>query len=92
MTEQTSFYPIGQNFFIRTVTYILVGTIVDVGPQEILLTNASWVADTGRYANAIKDGTLEEVEPYPDDQLVVVGRGSVIDATAWNHPLPRVQT
>ena len=84
-------YRIGENYLIRTGTHIDVGTVVSVGPQEIVLVNASWIADTGRYANAIAEGTLSEVEPYPDGQEVIVGRNFVVDATLWNHPLPRKQ-
>lgn len=84
-------YQIGANYFIRTVTHIDVGKLISVGEQELVLVDASWVADTRRYANAIAEGTLDEVEPYPDGQHVIVGRGSIIDATKWTHALPRTQ-
>ena len=84
-------YELGQDYLIRTVTHIDIGTVVEVGPQEIVLENASWIADTGRYHNAVKDGTLNEVEPYSDGERVILGRGAVIDACRWNHSLPRTQ-
>lgn len=83
-------YEIGANYLIRTVTMTLTGRVVSVGPQEIVLTDAAWIADTGRYANAIASAEFSEVEPYPDGQPVIVGRASVIDATQIK-ALPRTQ-
>ena len=84
-------FVIGKKYLIRTVTHIDIGELTFVGGKELVLVNASWVADTGRYHNAIKDGILNEVEPYPEDQPVIIGRGSLIDATEWLHALPRDQ-
>lgn len=84
-------FEIGKDYLIRTVTHIDIGTVVSVGPIEIIMVNASWIGDTGRYADAFKCGSLNEVEPYPDDQEVIIGRGAIIDATRWTHPLPRTQ-
>jgi hypothetical protein len=84
-------YSLNKNYLIRTVTHIDIGTVLYVGEKEIVMTDVSWIADTGRYADALATGELSEVEPYPDGQLVIVGRASVIDATKWNHPLPREQ-
>jgi hypothetical protein len=79
----------GENYLIRTVTMILVGRLEEVHDTELVLSSASWIADTGRFYNAIKDGTLNEVEPFQDD--VVVGRGALIDATIWTNKLPTEQ-
>ena len=84
-------YAIEKDYLIRTVTHILIGTVVEVGDKEIVMRNASWIADTGRYANALAEGKLNEVEPYPNDALVIIGRGAVVDAARWEHPLPRKQ-
>ena len=83
-------YDVGANYLIRTVTMTLTGRVVSVGPQEIVLTDAAWIADTGRYAQAVVSGEFSEVEPYPDGQAVIVGRASVIDATQITS-LPRSQ-
>ena len=82
-------WKMGKNYFIRTVTMYLLGELIFVGDKELVLKNASWVADTGRFSNALKDGTLLEVEPFVED--VIVNRGSIIDATIWLFELPRVQ-
>ncbi len=68
---------------------ILVGRLEWVGATELELSSASWIADTGRFYNAIKEGKLKEVEPFTNN--VIVGRGSLIDATIWTHKLPDTQ-
>ncbi len=87
-------YPVGKNVCIRTVTMLLLGKLESVGGQELVLTKASWVADTGRYHDFITKGvwsSSSEVEPYLPDQKVIVGRGSIIDATEWLFELPEKQ-
>jgi hypothetical protein len=80
---------VGEPYFIRTVTMHLVGRLVAVYDQELLLEDASWVADSGRWHDALITGKLNEVEPFP--AAVVVGRGSIVDATVWSHALPTSQ-
>jgi hypothetical protein len=84
-------YNIGKNYFIRTVTHYLTGKLLRVTAKELVLKDAAWIADTGRFMQAIRDGKLNEVEPYPDNQELIVGRGSIIDAVEWTHVLPREQ-
>ena len=76
---ETSPWIIGKAYLIRTVTMIQTGRLVVVTPQELVLEDAAWIADTGRFADALKTGNFNEVEPFPDGQ-VIVGRGAVIDA------------
>lgn len=83
-------YEIGKNYLIRTVTMIQVGKLVKVLEKELVLENASWIADTGRFYNCLKNGTFDEVEPFPDGKIIV-GRGAVIDAVVFNHELPKNQ-
>ena len=75
-------YKIGENYFIRTVTYAASGKLVSVGKQEIVLRDACWIADTGRFGEQWRKGAdamFKEVEPFPDED-VILGRGAVIDA------------
>ena len=72
-------YEIGKNYLIRTVTMIDTGRIVMVTPQEIVLEDAAWIADTGRFADALKSCDFSEVEPFPAGR-VIINRGAVIDA------------
>lgn len=87
--ESTKPYTIGENYIIRTVTMIQLGRLEWVGDKELVLSSASWVADTGRFHDALKTGKLNEVEPFTND--VIVGRGSIIDASIWTHKLPKEQ-
>lgn len=72
-------YIIGGNYLIRTVTMTLAGKIVKVFSNEIELTDASWVADTGRFAEAINTSKFEDVEK-PQKDKVIVGRNAIVDA------------
>src|SRR3990167_10706325 len=54
---------IGEKYYFRTVTYHLIGRVKKVIGNILELENASWIADSGRFSNAIKEGVLNEVEP-----------------------------
>ena len=74
-----SAWEVGKIYLIRTVTMIDTGRLVAVTEHELVLEDAAWVADTGRFAQAVEKAEFGEVEPFPVGR-VVVGRGSVIDA------------
>ena len=74
-----SAWEIGQPYLIRTVTMNDTGRVVAVTPMEIILEEAAWIADTGRFSDAIEKATFGEVEPFPDGR-VILGRGAIIDA------------
>ena len=81
---------IGQNYFVRTVTHHYTGRLIAVYPLELVLIDAAWIADDGRFMQAVATGNFNEVEPYPDTHEVIVGRGAVLDATIIN-AVPRSQ-
>jgi hypothetical protein len=72
-------YQIGKTYVIRTVTMIQLGRLTAVYPQELVLEDASWVADTGRFANFLKDPELRS-ESEPFCAPCIVGRGAIVDA------------
>lgn len=80
---------IGEAVFVRTVTHHYTGTLAACDESFLQLDDAAWIADDGRFANALKDGTLNEVEPYPGTCLV--SRGALLDVSEWLHELPRKQ-
>jgi hypothetical protein len=82
-------WEIGANYLIRTVTMFQTGRLVAVGPQELVLEDAAWIADTGRFSDALQTGKFTEVEPFPDGQ-VIVGRMAIVDAVKIKK-LPREQ-
>jgi len=78
-----SAWEIGKIYLIRTVTMIDTGKLVAVTPQELVLEDAAWIADTGRFADALKKCQFNEVEPFPTGR-VIIGRGAVVDAVCIN--------
>lgn len=79
----------GKNVFIRTVTHHYTGTLEGHDANFIRLGNAAWIADDGRFADALAKGALNEVEPYPGECLI--GVGAILDISEWLHKLPRSQ-
>lgn len=84
-------YQVGANYFIRTVTHHYTGRLVAVYEHELVIEDAAWIADDGRFMLAVRDGAFSEVEPYPDGLRVVIGRGGILDACVISFTLPRSQ-
>jgi hypothetical protein len=84
--------PYGGVMLIETVTKFFVGEVVSVHPQEVVLRDACWVADTGRYHKFLATGDggqHTEFEPCQEG-LAIIGRGSIVDAQPYPHGLIRV--
>ena len=79
---------VGKKWFFRTVTYHLVGMVTKVMGSFLILENASWVADSGRFMDCLKKGSLNEVEPCG---TAFVNLTTVTDFFPWNHALPKDQ-
>ena len=82
-------FEIGGKYFIRTVTYFATGEVVAIHGDFLELHSAAWVADTGRFRQAITDGILIEVEPV--DVPMYLNVNSITDAFVWSHALPDSQ-
>lgn len=80
---------IGKNVFVRTVTHHYTGRLAAADERFLRLEDAAWIADDGRFADALSTGSLNEVEPYPAECLVAVG--ALLDLCEWGHDLPRTQ-
>lgn len=78
--------PIGKNVLIRTVTHYYTGKLVCAADGFFELHDVAWIADTGRFSQALKTGTLNEVEPMGGPVFVSIG--AVVDISIWVHPLP----
>lgn len=87
-TEGTPF-SIGAAYAVRTVTMIVVGRVVGVVGQFLVMSDAAWVADTGRFSDFLAKGVPNEVEPA--EGRVFLGLGSIIDVYEWKHTLLRIQ-
>ena len=79
---------IGKSWFIRTVTYHQVGRIVKIVGNFFQMESASWVADSGRFMQAMKTGELKEIEPVGTSFVAI---GSIVDFFPWKHELPTQQ-
>jgi len=79
---------VGKKFFFRGVTYHLVGYVNKRVGKFLQLNNASWVADSGRFMQAIGEGNLSEVEPVG---IAFINLDAVVDFFPWKHDLPREQ-
>ncbi len=76
---------VGQKLYIRTVTYHCTGKVVKRMGAFIQLETAAWIADSGRFNEAIGKGTLNEVEPVG---TMWVNLSSIVDMFPWRHALP----
>jgi hypothetical protein len=74
-----SAWELSKIYLIRTVTMIDTGRLVAVTDHELVLEDAAWIADTGRFTQAVEKAEFGEVEPFPTGR-VIIGRGSIIDA------------
>lgn len=84
-------FEIGEAYFFRTVTYHTVAKIKKIVGNFLVLEEASWIADSGRFGEFINDGkvyesTSSEVEPI--DVSVILNVNSIVDAFVWKHKMP----
>lgn len=81
-------YVIGKNYLVRTVTMIQLGKLIQVTDKELVLSDGSWIGDTGRFSEALSNGesALNEVELINGN--IIVSRGAVCDVFEWKHDLP----
>jgi hypothetical protein len=79
MHADNSAWEVGSIYLIRTVTMTDTGRLVAVTQQELVLEDAAWIADTGRFSDAVEKAEFGEVEPFPNGR-VILGRGAIVDA------------
>jgi hypothetical protein len=86
-------YKIGKNYLVRCVTSYQLGRIKSVGDKEVVLADACWVSDTGRFQDALENGLesldTSEIELFLGD--VIIGRGAIVDCVEYRHELPSKQ-
>ena len=86
-SQSNSPFKVGKAYLIRTVTMAWCGLVVSADSQFLVLSDAAWIADLGRYHEAVAKGSLNEVEPAGD---AIVGVGAIVDAVEWKHSLPLI--
>ena len=83
---------VGTKVYLHTATFAYVGVLVEKGPTYLVLKEASWIADTGRFS-AFAKGEFDdrsEIEVLPRDSLKVVAVGGLISAMPFLGELPKV--
>lgn len=74
-------FEIGGEYFIRTVTHHLTGRVKDIVGKFLILEDAAWIADSGRFNEFFTSPSSNlEVEPFGDRE-VFVNTDSITDAT-----------
>jgi len=76
---------VGKKLFIRTVTYHMTGKVTKRMGAFLQLEDAAWIADSGRFSDALGKGELDEVEPVGN---AWINLSSVVDFFPWKHELP----
>jgi len=89
VSESTLPIKVGEAYLFRTVTHIEVGRVKEIVGKFAILEDASWIADTGRYHDCLKNGTFSEVEPYP--LYTGLNTDTLINFAPWPHALPKDQ-
>lgn len=79
-------FKVGAAYYIRTVTMHWTGRVVRVVGDFLVMEDAAWIADGGRYHESA-NGKLNEVEPVQGE--VFIGLGAVVDACEFRAELPR---
>lgn len=82
-------FKVGSAYFIRTVTYFATGRVKAIVGQFLVLEEAAWIADTGRFSDAMAKGVMSEVEPVKTDMFLNIS--SITDAFPWGFKLPQEQ-
>lgn len=73
-------YELGEYYAVRTLTMIQTGRLEAVYAGELVLSDACWIADTGRWTQFLLDpASASEVELFND--CAIVQRSNIIDAT-----------
>lgn len=73
-------FVIGEKYLIRTVTMTHTGQVKEIRGKFLVLEQADWIADTGRFSQALEDqDKFNEVEPFKNDAFV--NMDTIIDAT-----------
>lgn len=80
---------VGNAYFFRTVTYHATGRVKAIVGNFLVLEEAAWIADSGRFRDAIMKGILSEVEPVDVEMYLNVD--SITDAFEWISELPDKQ-
>ena len=87
--SNTHSFKISTCYLVRTVTFHFIGKVVGITDLNLVLDDVCWLADSGKFSNALLTGKIAECESVPDGHMVMLG--GIIDAAIWSHPTPKTQ-
>ena len=80
-------FEIGKSYLLRTITMVDIGRVSKICGKFIIMEDASWIADTGRFYECLqKSDIFAEVEPFKHP--LIVNTEAIVDATLWPYKLP----
>ena len=83
----TSFYQVGEDYVLRTVTMIYLGKLKSETSDAFILEDCAWIPDTSRWSEFLAGKKPNEMEPYSED--VIVYKGAMLDATRMKANIKR---
>jgi hypothetical protein len=84
-------FVIGTAYLFRTIGYHWLGRVKAISGKFLILTEASWIADTGRYSEALegKITSLPSSEIEPAKRDVIINSDHITDASEYPFQLPK---
>ena len=79
-------FKIGKAYLIRTITMYYTGRVEAIKGKFLILNECAWIADTGRWNEAVSSGSFNEVEPMGDG--VILSTDPILDAVEIAYKLP----
>jgi len=85
--SKQSFYQIGEDYVLRTVTMIYLGKMKQETEDALILEDCAWIPETSRWSDFLQGKKPNEMEPYSED--VIVYKGALLDATVMKKKIKR---
>jgi hypothetical protein len=81
---------LNEKYLLESVTKYFTGIYLGNDEDFIYLKSVCWIADTGRFADAVKK-EFDEVEPYHPDSICRLNRGALVNVSDLKIALPTEQ-
>lgn len=86
-TNGPSFYKMGSDYVIRSVTMIYLGKLKKETSEALILEDCAWIPDTSRWNEFLGGKKPNEMEPYSHD--VIVYKSGILDSTELTKKIVR---
>lgn len=83
---------VGDGVLLMTDTFYWIGRVKKLGNTAVILEEAAWIADLGRFQNSMANGmsAINEAEPVPGNGVMAVMNEHIRTILPWNHSLIRI--